>query len=348
MLLKKADPTGINRLRKLANKYHQPMTPGFFETLLQDRSKLFGLTDRLRTVTNFKKISLLQTIKLYMLELDLRLFSIRNGKVWVKSERVKYDKEHLNNVYTIVYKSLIDSLTLKATTIKLPDDAIELTLPVSEKAFLGNLPFGSRILLNGEDGIIGINWNNKQPVYDYDLSLEDIDGRKYGWDAAYTNKNNSIIYSGDVTSCNPEATELHYAKGNSNFLPSMIQVNRFTYGTTESKFNFFIAREKISNLSRNYMVDPNNIVFKTEILAKAESVSIGIITDKYYIASMFEKSERRSAHGEVSTIDLEIRKLETYLDLKTVLIHAGFTIVNENADIDLSTLSKDSLISLLA
>jgi hypothetical protein len=130
--------------------------------------------------------------------------------------------------------------------VKLPDN-INFMVPKSEKSFIGNLPIGSYIPLTDKNAIIGINWKQADGARDLDLSYVDIDDKKTGWNSDYTNDGNTIIYSGDMTLANPEATELLYAK-EGKFLPGIVKVNLYN-GNDNSKFKFFVATEDYEKMS---------------------------------------------------------------------------------------------------
>lgn len=339
----------INKLRRLANKFHKPMAEGFFETLLSNKENVYQLENRLKTINNFKKISLLQTINVRLKELGDKVYLVRNQKIFIKPDQnYKYtDTDYLKVVYSIIYEDLVNSLREKACKIRLPQ-GVNLTLPTSEKSFIGNYPIGSSFDFSDSDNIIGINWREEDGASDLDLSLTQIDGKKYGWNAAYTNENNSIIYSGDMTSANPESTELFYAKN--GVKPCIVKVNLFR-GYDKSKFKFFIAKEKITgNNFRNHMVNPNNILITVDCEMDSKEKTLGVVGDNKFILAQF-RSGKGAVSGDSVTnryTEYAMNTLDTYVDMRKVLTDAGFTFVEKEseAEIDLTKLSKDSLIDL--
>ena len=339
----------INKLRRLANKFHKPMVDGFFETLLSNKENVYQLEGRLKTITNFKKIGLLQTINVRLKELGERVYLVRNQKIFIKTDQnYKYtDTDYLKVVYSIIYEDLVNSMKEKACKVKLPQ-GINLTLPTSEKSFIGNFPIGTSFDFGDSDNILGIYWRGEDGADDLDLKRIDIDGTQYGWNAAYKNAENSIVYSGDMTSAYPEATELFYAK--SGVKPSILKVNLFS-GSINSKFKFFIAKEKITGRDfRNYMVDPNNILFSVDCVMDSQEKTLGVAGDDKFILAQFRSGKGRVAGDSVTNkyTDYAMNTLDTYVDMRKVLTDAGFTFVEKEseADIDLTKLSKDSLIDL--
>ena len=348
----------VNDLRRLANKYHKPIKVGFFESILSLSSLPAGLQERLKECSNYKKVTLLQTILIRQKELDMRFFGIRNGKLWAKEEKSK-TKKYYDELYTHVYSSLINSLSVKACEIKLPL-GVKITLPTSEKSFIGNYPLGTSFNLSNTDSIVGIHWRGDEGARDIDMSLHSIDGRKYGWNADYTDDNKSVIYSGDMTSANPEAVELFY--GNKGMTPCIVKVNRFS-GGDKAKFRLFLATETITDMVKdyeidpyndkykNYMVNPNNILFMIDCEMNAKEKSVGVITGDKFILAEFKTGNKIVSGSSITNkyTEYALSTLDCYLDLEKVLTDAGYTINSGNEpDIDLTKLSKDTLISLLA
>ncbi len=335
----------INKLRKLAVKFHEPMEVGFFESLLTNQRPLSDVNKELLKITNFKKILLLQTINIRLKELEINAYLVRNQKLYIKVQKNTHNESYLKSVYWLIYNDLVKSLSKKACSVTLPK-GVNLTLPTSEKSFIGNYPLGTSFDLADQDAIVGINWKGKDGARDLDLSLMSIDGQKYGWDSAYKNANSSIVYSGDMTSAEPEATELFYTSN--NFGPCIVKVNLY-YGQPNSKFKFFLAKEKIINISRNYMVDPNNVLVMVDCEMDSKEKSLGVITNNKFILAQFRTGKGRVSTNNVTDLYTEyaLSTLDCYLPLDILLLDAGFDIVQENADIDLTNLSKDSLMNLL-
>ena len=116
-------------------------------------------------------------------------------------------------------------------------------------------------------------------------------------------------------------------------------------------FNFFIARESVEDLKKNYMFDPNNVFFRTELKAISKETSIGLISKNKFIFASFRTGNKNVAGDSVTNqyIQYTLDTLDCYLPLKQLLEDAGFEIVKDKAaQIDLTDLSKDSLIELLS
>ena len=338
--------TFVNKLRKLANRFHKPKAPGFWANILSDTSLLPQLEAKLPELNNYKKVALLQAILVRQKETSAQAFVIRNQKLWVQNNATRNKKSHLSLVYEMLYKSLTESMSAKACKVFIPD-GIALKLPASEKSFIGNYPLGTVFDVSGSDLIIGIHWKEEEGARDLDLSLQNINGTKVGWNSAYNS--GEFVYSGDMTSARPEAVELLYAKQGFKST-GMINVNLYS-GDTNSKFRTFIAREHITSMRKNYMVDPNNILFTIDNEMNSRQKAVGVVTEgKFFLCNLRTGSQIVSRHG-VDTLYSQyvLDTLDCYVDLTTTLSDAGYEIVAtpEEADIDLSNLSKDSLLNLL-
>ena len=359
--------TIVNRLSRRAKKLHKPMVVGYFEKLLTDVNLIKELPEKLKTCNIFKKVQLLETINvrkaLSESSYDFRFFKIRNGKLWAKGESNKY-KDYYSVMYHLIYQSLIEDMSKKATTVKMPKD-VNLTIPISEKSFIGNYPVGSSCNLGENHTIVGINWttpDGKGGHADLDLSIVDVNGEVYSWNNAFTNDDNSIIYSGDMTQCNPEATELFKVRKTKALKGGTLTVTWFD-GEVD-KFNlFFCSKDNLDNVytsGRNPMINPDDMKFRAtcnmEGISKSAKNSkpkqlLGVFTDTHFVLNNFETGNTRvnGADMFVNFIKYVHTTLPCYLNMEKVLTDAGFTIVNdEKAEIDLTDLSKDTLIKLFS
>jgi hypothetical protein len=296
------------------------------------------------------------------------LYLIRNGKFFIKEN--KQNKEEydviIKKYYNTILSNVIEELKQKAGYIKYPK-YIELMAPSSEKQFVGNIPCGSKIPFNTDNGIIiGAYWHNDwSSVRDYDLSLIDKDGKKIGWNSHFYDETKNIIFSGDMTNAPHGANECIYMKNIKDgiFNYSMNIYSNDPYSRNEKKFKFFIANgtENDVQVVKSYsMVEPKNVIFDAEIISQYNNEIIGFIKDNEFIF-------QRIANGNsiVSSDSDYTRRMRNYyndninfyIPLKELLSMAGFVevtdeMIEENPDLeikyDLSNLSKDSIIELLS
>lgn len=347
LAFKKGNEKQINKIRRLAYHNHKPYKFGFFENILSSKKINLNQVERnVHTLNNYKLVSLMQSCLVRSLNLKISVFNIRNNKVFIKDDSYK-SKQDLENLYFLLESHLINRLKSKVCKVALHPD-IDIKIPTTEKSFIGKYPVGTSIDLNGTDLFVGIHWRGKDGAHDLDLSLTDAHGNKYGWDSYYKNNNNSIMYSGDVVTANPEASEVFYAKN--GFSSHIVRVNLFN-GQDNSKFNFFIAREKCDSLKRNYMVDPNNIIFKNELTMDSKEKVLGFIeNNKYYLLTPRMGSKRVSNSNKhvLNYIQYLSSTKDCFISVQDILLKAGFEIVNDpsEADIDLINFDKEKLISL--
>lgn len=378
----------INKLRKLAIKNHKPFKAGFWQTLFSELKSAEEIKAHLNELTTYKKIALMQLCKeRYMMPKD-NLYFIRNGKQFLKINNTvnMSDKEQKDQAFytTAIYNILKDNVidTLKANNTKEINEPIiaengevvgnvqtlknkvvkvysgmHIALPSSEKSFIGNYPFGTQFDLT-QNNLIGCYWRSDWGTNDYDLSLIDIKGHKIGWNASYYGMSQNIVYSGDMTNAEPEATEV-IKIANPADIKALIKINQFR-GQSKSKFELFFGQsDKTFNYKayKNFMVDPNEIKFRATIEHENKKEMQVALVGNNKITLMEIHSGNKIVSGCNNShnddyINALIAKTEHFVDAEEMLREAGFQIVDENytgeVDIDFANLDKDSLLSLLA
>lgn len=353
----------INKIRRLAKKYHQPMKIGFWESVINTPMSEKSLKERLAAdkPSSFKLITLIQTIRenrmLIGSETRYKLYRIRNNNIWVDNIGIPPALDIKYNWWdvldTVLYNELVDRLKSKACAVKFNTD-LKLACPTSEKDFIGNIPFGSYYHMK-KNNMVGIYWKEEWGTRDFDLSFVDYNGTKYGWNARFydeADQTSKIIYSGDMTSANPEASEVIYIS--SDCPNGIFKVNRYS-GVDGSKYILSIAQSKVSKLSKNYMIDPNTIKFQTEILSDKREQVVGFVVDGYLYISKYDLADVQisKSFGTKEIIDILRRKTAARIDLEQLLIDAGFKPMVRGSktnpiELDLTELNKDTLINLFS
>jgi hypothetical protein len=359
----------INKIRRLAKKNHIPMKKGLLsdvtsnpyladfcksETKRDIEMNSFKKLIHSGSVSNFMKIRLLNAISLHHHRPEYKIYTIRNGKVFVKPSIRDFKTPSFWRVWDILINSLEDSLASKACRIKLPEN-IELAAPTSEKMFVGDIPFNSRVKID-EQSVIGIHWFGRDGADDLDLSYLNINGRKFGWNSSYYDKDEEVVFSGDMTSANPEAAEAFYCK--SGLANGVFKVNTY-HGANDSKFTAFISKKTgedyfhKSNQFEKYCVDPSAMVYNTPLTMTSLEMNIGFICDNHFVFNNTKTGDNRVSSNSILVTQFNSAMMsisQSCLKLEDVLLAAGFTICknSEDADIDLSTFNKADLISLLS
>ena len=347
----------INKIRRMAPKYHTPLPESVMATMLSKAYDLSVIDETATQMNTFQIIRLMNTMVERLNHEDEKImYVVRNGKMFVKDGKSYSDMTmYYVAVLNILENELVSRLSEKATYVKYPKNMV-LACPTSEKNFVGDLPFGTYMDLQDSDSFVGIYWREEWGTHDFDLSVLDLDGNKIGWNAWYYSKNEDVVYSGDMTSARPEATEIMlFKKGAPN---GSVMVNRYN-GRDGSKFRFFGGVEPNMKLTENYMVDPNFIKFSADIVSDTTQQTIGLLNDgKFYVMALgsgnsivsYQKGSTQNERYYASVL-----KAKTYLKLEDVLTKAGFIDVDsveelpEDAKVlDLTQLSRDTLITLFS
>lgn len=349
----------INKIRRMAPKYHTPLEESVISTMLGKVYDSTVLTETATQMNTFQIIRLMNTIIERLNHTDEKvMYIIRNGKMFVKDSK-SYSGMimYYVTVFNILKNELVSRLSEKATYVKYPKNMV-LACPTSEKNFVGDLPFGTYMDLQNADSFVGIYWREEWGTHDFDLSVLSLDGNKIGWNADYySNKYNpDIVYSGDMTSARPEATEIMLFKKGAQ--DGLVMVNRYN-GRDGSKFRFFGGVEPNMNLKRNYMVDPNFIKFSADVVSDTTQQTLGLLNmGRFYVMALGSGNsivsvQKGSTQNE--RYNASVLKAKSYLKLKDVLPTAGFIDVDsveelpEDAQIlDLTQISRDTLITLFS
>ena len=347
----------INKIRRMAPKYHTPLEESVMATML---GKVYDSTVLIKTATQmntFQIIRLMNTIIERLNHTDEKaMYIVRNGKMFVKDSK-SYNGMimYYVTVFNILKNELISRLSERATYVKYPKNMV-LACPTSEKNFVGDLPFGTYMDLQNADSFVGIYWREEWGTHDFDLSVLSLDGNKIGWNADYYSNNQDIIYSGDMTSARPEATEIMLFKKGAQ--DGVVMVNRYN-GRDGSKFRFFGGVEPNMNLKRNYMVDPNFIKFSADVVSDTTQQTLGLLNmGRFYVMALGSGNsivsvQKGSTQNE--RYNASVLKAKSYLKLKDVLPTAGFIDVDSVEELpkdaqilDLTQISRDTLINLFS
>jgi len=345
----------INHIRRLAVKNHRPMPEDYLNTVTSARLNMTKLKNELEKVNIFRKIRLAYALQFRNTNPKSILYRVRNGKGFATEFNSTKD---YSKALKIVVKSITDSLKVKGKKVYIPDH-IEYALPSTEKQFTDGFPAGTYIKIP-RDMVVGINWGQEGSRVDLDLSLISK-GNKFGWDEDYRDEGRNILFSGDMTDAlEPDgATELFYVKRQSK-QALMLCVNYYNLGDEEGDvpIKLFIAKEAVSNMKMNYMVNPNNIVAvaKTEITKKEKILGLLITNEdesRFYFAESYVGNSITSSsisefaqHSKQYLFDY----YENAISLRDILKKSGVKFVKQDkAEIDLSPemLEKDTIINLL-
>lgn len=241
----------INKIRRLADKYHKPLNPvnvqNYHALNDEDKAKIR------KKATNRELVKLIN----YYLSKDSNyypVYNIRNGKMFINTVS-KENKVFSNNDILLLYNELVARLkeAYEGYTIIIPKH-IYYALPTSEKQMFGTIPWGTTFILTDENeaNSVGIHWNNQpNSRVDLDLHIHDNKGGHYGWNSLY---NGDVVYSGDMTDAPIDkggATESFKIKKKEDTI-FILSLNNFTFGFNQSpvEFDFFLSQgDKIFDAS---------------------------------------------------------------------------------------------------
>ena len=374
----------INRIRKLADEYHQPMPLNKADRLTAVSTQISDeeLLRILDAMTAYREIRILNGLS-YALHNDPSiLYRIRNGKSFATERKILNAEENdvIAKRYELVRKHLINRLKPAFSGKKiLLSEGFTYKAPTSEKQFVSNFPCGSSFEVKRDsDVIFGIHWKNLDPKKDVENGRVDLDLHmqnlqvSYGWNSAYRSADTDLYFSGDMTDAPlPKgASELYYI-GKDIDSSFMFTVNKYTDNHDNVPFEIVVAKAvpgiKEDQFSENYMIDPNDIILTIpmEMPQNEQMMRIGMVytfndTIKVVFDSFSSRKMIVSDHEDpvfANTFRYLTASQETTLNLKELLTQCGAlieelpmkdneTISESDYDLRLNALSKDTIIAL--
>ena len=272
----------INKLSRLAKKYHKPFKSNFLEKCLDwDYAFEMGkhienlsvvdfqhyadeLSEAIKknpNINTFKAVKILNTCRERMSNANqYNYYHVRNGKVWLEENKHYLDDvtkagtyyRYYDVIALVMLNYILDKFIsyLKENNIKhiTMSSELNIAVPTSEKNFLGTLPEFSYIdLSKSKNNMVGVYWRNEWGTHDFDLSCIFNDGSKIGWDGEFfTNlKAQSSLkhmFSGDMTDANPEATEVHFFSSPINNYKPCVFYCNRYNGNQGSQFKLFFSQ----------------------------------------------------------------------------------------------------------
>lgn len=360
----------VNKIRKLAVKYHEPMPEDYLNTVTErlKHGNPIGhsiFMRELERVNVFRKIRLAYALKFRTKDVDSILYRIRNGKGYATDFSFE-KKDSAKKVLGIVLDSIVEDVSknVAGKRIYIPD-YIHYSLPATEKQFTGNFPSGTYVVVP-KDIIFGINWHNVDGHrVDLDLSVLSPSEGKIGWDSDYRSATGSVLFSGDITDAGGAngATELFYVRRQKKEA-LILYVNYYNFDEeVEVPFKIMVAQEKVSNWKENYMIDPNNLVAVSNSKINQKEKVLGLLVTtldecRFYFTETYVGNSITSRSSEIADHSRKylFAFYENAISLRDILGKAGAIIVIEenesadNIDIDLSpeALEKDTILKLLS
>jgi len=345
LAFKEKCPKTINKIGKLSKKHHKPLVvnPLNCATYVELNKTDIHWLDNATPYALFKAMSACHS---RMRGQDNFLYRIRNGKSWAKINTVT-DVNGKNYNFLINY--LKTRFDFSGTKFYVPKN-IKYALPTSEKMFVGNIPTGTRFY--AKKMAVGIYWENKWGANDLDLSGLNIGG-KVGWNSDYKQGNGSLMYSGDITSAPRGAVEYLYA--NNGLSDPTLVLNNVYSGVKDCTYKIIIG--KGDKISRDYMMDPNNLFMETTCQSVQTQTILGMIIPKkdeqcFVLLNFGAGNTRVSGYSEYSGIATKAlyQQWKKPLGFDKIVKLLGAEIINEKedgaVDLSLDNLDKNSFIKI--
>lgn len=280
-----------------------------------------------------------------------KIYTVRNGTAFV-TEKGRTERRAFNPLKAcIVLKALSDSIVQDYSKIFynkvvcVPHEC-EYALPVSEKQFLGNVPNYSKFRLTNatKSLVVGIYWEEDVDLDFSGLFYVNDQSFKIGFDGNHKRNNPQILFSGDMTTLNYQGKACEAILINSesmtkdDILKVSLQLNDYSCSYNSHNVKFFIASVGSNNMngSKQYIVDPNDILFsiKVETNPKRVQTDLGVLTFNFtegwlYTAfkSSFSKSNV-SHHASYTENYIDALTTSDLLTLRSLITRCGGVVVD--------------------
>ena len=325
----------INRLRKLAKTNHKPITNWWLKL------DQLNSAERIKMFNNASLYKLVQVYNAY--NNPTGFYIIRNGNGWYKDSQIKKHPAIVTHELLHAISGRIKKLAA-GRKFYLPK-GIDLAMPMSEKNFIGDIPVGSTIDCANNNTMVGIYWRNEWGVHDLDLHAKTTTGIEIGWNRSYYDNGQNIVFSGDMTNADPEATEIIWFKKEPE--DCIVSVNEYN-GNSKYKLRFFVAQEKATKFERSYMVNPNSVIYDTEMeIENKPQLTLGFIKDSKFVFHSCSVGKGRVPSGIERNI-LEHLVQMNYLKIKDIFELAGVEIVDSPDEDTVSLTNRGELLEFFS
>ncbi|MBR0260302.1 MAG: hypothetical protein IJQ85_00745 [Selenomonadaceae bacterium] len=364
----------INKMRKLAERYHKPVTPKFLEQVTSaEKINLEQLKRELDKITTFRKVSLANAILYRNAAPENIIYNIRNGKIFADDYRgnLKFD---VQKILDVIINSIVEDIrpNVDGKRIYIPE-RFNYAVPVSEKKFVGNIPYGSSYTFEKNSVVVGVHWfnvvhENQEVRTDLDLHLNS-EKINIGWqndfnDENFINtKNRKIIFSGDMTDAPIDdggATEAFFVGESLRDEFLMVNLNYFNrVPFIGVPFKLILADVTQEEINRKYLVDAHEIAFCVPGEISSGEMFLGFLSSDEFGDKKFYFFSRNMGNRIVARTTDVTKKInsamqttaETFLSLNDILTRAGailedVTISDCDINLDPAEVTKDILLAL--
>lgn len=353
----------INYLRHLAPRFKQPFHADVLSRILDPSLSEDDIRKSAATEpSTFRLIRILGYLNMRAAHPTAAMYNIRNGRTYIKSVQQYADNANATAVRKIIVDEIVSRLDVAGKSVRFPR-FMELAAPTSEKNFVGNIPFLSSYKPGSPSFFIGIYWRDEWGTHDFDLSgIFPDENIKIGWNSAFTDNDEAVIYSGDMTDADPEAAEvLLFRKG----VPDgFIYVNRY-FGEEGSKFRLFFGEGEPIEIEKEekgrdypgatFSVRTSDIRIEADITSTTTEQLAGYIENgcfHFMALGLGRNIVSHNAHKYPLRAAL-VAKASSAVSLRGLLLKAGATEIYDSdaaVDIDLTTrkLTRDTILQLFS
>lgn len=241
----------INRTRRLADKYKKAPKVGVLDRLSELTMKDWDdFVAEVAKLNVFKKVALINYIMNQHSGNTDSLYFIRNGRVFFR-ENYSGGKPNMRFLQHLI-ESVVEEMSpvVAGKKFYIPQ-GIEYAFPVSEKKFIGGIPFNSKFTLERKgDVLFGIHWYNYDNGTKYgkrtdlDLHITSVYGERMGWNSYYRDSQRSTYFTGDMTDAPRNeggASELMYFTKNAKPNMYSVAINNFTNNNYPFPFSLIVS-----------------------------------------------------------------------------------------------------------
>lgn len=351
----------INKIRRLADTYHKPMS----DLRVANLSNLFYQGEKEKVEKVIEKMSMRELIKVRNFTNMNRIYqgsvieayNIRNGKIHLE--------EGKDRTVGFVGADVMDEVLVQElynrTNHKLDGKIffipsyIDYCAPVSEKQFIGNIPYGTKFSFPNTVSL-GIFWENyKNERTDLDLHLT-TPSNAFGWNGSYRDGERTVLYSGDMTDATNGAAEAFYANYSKLDEPYILSANNFT-GMPDVPFKFICTESRFEASTRRMwgppatcpidisktLFPPIDLKFKD---TNSQTIGFGHRNTFYFYGGELNSGiiPDRSKYREY--MDALYARTSTSMSLRVLLLMAGARVVIESGYEQLTDEEKAQVVDL--
>lgn len=351
----------INKIRRLADVYHKPMS----DLRVANLSNLFYQGEKEKAEKVIKKMSMRELIKVRNFANMNRIcqgnvieaYNIRNGKIHLeegKDRTVGFAGADVMDEVLVQELCNRTNHKLDGKIFFIPS-YIDYCAPVSEKQFIGNIPYGTKFSFPNTVSL-GIFWENyKNERTDLDLHLT-TPSNAFGWNGSYRNGERTVLYSGDMTDATNGAAEVFYANYSKLDEPYILSANNFTrrldvpfkFICTESRFE--ASTQRMWGPSTTCPIDISKTLFPPIDLkfkdTNSQTIGFGYRNTFYFYGGELNSDiiPDRSKYREY--MDALYARTSTSMSLHVLLLMAGARVVTESGYEQLTDEEKAQVVDL--